>query len=33
MDTIEKIWNWCEAHWQLITIAGFILLTIIGPIE
>lgn len=33
METIDKIWSWCESHWQLITIAAFILLAIIGPIE
>lgn len=33
MNTLEHIWSWCESHWQLVTIACFIALLIIGPID
>lgn len=33
METIEKIWNWCETHWQIVAIACLVALILIGPIE
>lgn len=33
METIDKIWNWCETHWQIVAIACLIALILIGPIE
>lgn len=33
METIERIWDWCEAHWQIVSIAALIVLLLIGPIE
>ena len=33
METIERIWNWCETHWRIVAIACLIALILIGPIE
>lgn len=33
METIDKIIDWGARHWKLVTIACFIALLIIGPIN
>lgn len=30
MDTIDKIWNWCDSHWQIIAIIGAIAICILN---
>jgi hypothetical protein len=33
MELIDKILDWSDRHWKLVTIAGIIALIIIGPID
>lgn len=30
METIDKLWTWCETHWQIIAIIGTIAICILN---